>query len=269
MAELERLIDAEQVRGQDSGTGVAHDLHRLCLVLMRLLSASQAGVTVWGPGGTGGVIAGHAGVGSRELEEMQFTFGEGPCIEAWSSRHVVLEPDLNGRGSRRWPGYGPAASGRGVRSVFAFPLGSGSACIGSLDVYRTDAGPLSPLALQQGFWFTEIALQMILLGQSQAGPERLAPVLDDALSHRLEVYQAQGMVMIDLGVSLAEAMLRLRAYAFAVDRPITDVSKDIVAGRLTLDRDVHRRQKGTDETAGTENGIEGTDGTEGTVNHDE
>ena len=262
MAELERLIDAErtggQTRGQDSGTGVAHDLHRLCLVLMRLLPANQAGVTVWGPGGTGGVIAGHAGVGSRELEEMQFTFGEGPCIEAWSTRHVVLEPDLNGQGSRRWPGYGPAASARGVGSVFAFPLGVGSACIGSLDVYRTEPGPLSPLALQQGFWFTEIALRMILIGQRQAGPERLAPVVHDALAYRLEVYQAQGMVMVDLGVSLAEAMLRLRAHAFAEDRSLTDVAKDIVAGRLTLDRDVHRSQKGTEETEGTENGIEGT-----------
>ena len=52
----------------------------------------------------------------------------------------------------------------------------------------------------------------------------------------LEVYQAQGMVMVDLGVSLAEALVRLRAHAFVEGRPVGDVARDIVAGRLRLER---------------------------------
>jgi hypothetical protein len=259
MAELSRLVSAEPADGSGSGAGVAGELHRLCRVLMRLMPASNAGVTVWEPGGVDGVIAGYAGPGSLELEEMQFTFGEGPCIEACETRRVVLEPDLAGRGSRRWPGYGRAASDKGVRAVFAFPLGIGSACMGSLDVYRTHDGPLSPLALKQGFWFSEIALQMILDGQSQAGAERLAPGLDDALAYRLEVYQAQGMLMVDLGVPLAEAMVRLRAHAFAADRPISDVAKDIVAGRLMLEPDLRHGEDDVEDTGGTDNGTESAD----------
>jgi len=57
------------------------------------------------------------------------------------------------------------------------------------------------------------------------------------LANRLEVYQAQGMVMVDLGVGIDEAMARLRAHSYADERPIGDVAKDIVAGKLMLERD--------------------------------
>ena len=47
------------------------------------------------------------------------------------------------------------------------------------------------------------------------------------------------MVMVDLGVGIEEAMARLRAHSYAEGRSIGDVAKDIVAGKLTLDRDTH------------------------------
>jgi len=61
--------------------------------------------------------------------------------------------------------------------------------------------------------------------------------LDDVLAYRLEVYQPQGMLMVDLGVGIDEAMARLRAHAYAEGRAPSDVAKDIVSGRMTLDRD--------------------------------
>ena len=45
------------------------------------------------------------------------------------------------------------------------------------------------------------------------------------------------MVMVDLGVGIEEAMARLRAHSFAEERPIRAVATDIVAGKLTLERD--------------------------------
>jgi AmiR/NasT family two-component response regulator len=59
--------------------------------------------------------------------------------------------------------------------------------------------------------------------------------LDDLLTPSMEVYQAQGMVMVDLGVSLADALVRLRAYAFVEGRPVAEVARDVVAGRVRLD----------------------------------
>ena len=61
--------------------------------------------------------------------------------------------------------------------------------------------------------------------------------LEAAVTSRSELFQAQGMVMIQLGVSLAAAMSRLRAHAFAHDRRLADVARDVVARRLKLEPD--------------------------------
>ena len=68
--------------------------------------------------------------------------------------------------------------------------------------------------------------------------EGLLPTgVDVALGTTLQVHQAQGMVMVQLGVSLGSAMARLRAYAYANDRSLADVAHDIVARTLTLEKD--------------------------------
>jgi hypothetical protein len=96
---------------------------------------------------------------------------------------------------------------------------------------------LSLTALAQALTFAEIALEMLLDGQAGAPHGRAEATLERALGPDLAVYQAQGMIMIDLGVPLADAMARLRAHAFAHDRPLLDVADDVVAGRLRLERD--------------------------------
>ena len=149
----------------------------------------------------------------------------------------MLVSDLDGHGSRRWPGYAPAAREHGVRAVFAFPLQVGAARAGALDSYRSEPGSLTDDALSRASTFADVAMSLLVDGQARVGDDRFSPDLDGALAPRLEVYQAQGMVMVDLGVGVDEAMARLRAHAYAEERSIADVASDIVAGKLTLDRD--------------------------------
>jgi hypothetical protein len=236
MARVSRLID-EEPRSARGVPGTIGRLDRLCSVLTRVLPATGVGVTLLTDENHGGGTVAASDAESRRLEELQFTLGEGPCIDAYSSRRPVLEPDLNGHGSRRWPGYAPAARQHGVRAVFAFPLQVGAARAGSLDIYRAEAGPLTPDALTQALTFADVAMGLLVDGQARSGDGRPSRHLDDALANRLEVYQAQGIIMVDLGVSIDEAMARLRAHAFAAERPISEVAQDIVAGKLTLDRD--------------------------------
>ena len=66
--------------------------------------------------------------------------------------------------------------------------------------------------------------------------------LDEAIEHRAEVFQAQGMVMVQLGVPLAEALVRIRAHAYAHDRPLNKVAADIVARRRRFDQDQNQDQ---------------------------
>jgi ANTAR domain len=124
-----------------------------------------------------------------------------------------------------------------VEAVFAFPLQVGAARAGALDVYRNTPGPLTPDGLAQAFTFAEVAMGLLADGEYSIAGSRRSADLDDALAYRLEVYQAQGMLTVDLGVSITEAMARLRAYAYAEDRALSDVARDIVGGKLKLDRD--------------------------------
>lgn len=236
VAHANQLIDDEP-RGADAPTGTIGRLQQLCSALNRALPASGIGLSL--------ITEDHVGVGtvaasdakSAGLEELQFTLGEGPCMDAYTSRRPVLEPDLPTYGFRRWPGFAPAAHQHGVRAVFAFPLQVGAARAGALDIYRDAPGSLTAEALDQAFTFAEVAMGLLVDGQEGAVRSSTTPVLDDMLAPRLEVYQAQGMVMVDLGVGIDEAMARLRGHAYAQGRSISDVAKDVVAGKLRLDRD--------------------------------
>ena len=216
--------------------GVVGWLRRLCVAAARTVPASGVGVSVMSQEGIRGVAAA-SDPASETLEELQFTMGEGPCIDAFASRRVVLEPDLSNGASARWLAYAPAARAQGVAAVFAFPLQIGAARLGVMDVYRHSPGPLSDESLAQALTFAEVAVETLLDAQGKAVVGEAAEGLDRALDSHYAIYQAQGMTMVDLGAPLADALARLRAHAYAHDRPLQEVARDIVAGRLRLQPD--------------------------------
>ena len=134
--------------------------------------------------------------------------------------------------------YVSAVQERGVRSVFAFPLRTGAASIGVLDVFRPGPGRMTQEDVAQSLTFAEIARVAMLDGQDNATDGAVPDGFDEAPGYRAEVFQAQGMVMVQLGVSLAEALLRIRAYAYAEGRPLADVARDIVARTLRFGEDL-------------------------------
>jgi hypothetical protein len=239
---LERIrgLIAREPPTPGSTGGTMESLHRLCRAAVRALPASGAGVSVMSGTGEQGTAA--ASDPTCELiEELQFTLGEGPCMDAYASRRPVLAPDLASDQAdgpaARWPAYTQAAREHGVHAVFAFPLQVGVARLGVLDVYCERSGALSEKALGQALSFADVAMMTLLDGQELAGQGETSPGLDDALGYRAELYQAQGMVHVQLGVGLEEAMTRLRAHAFVHDRRLGDVARDVVARRLRLERD--------------------------------
>lgn len=232
------LIDVEPATPQ-MPAGMVGRLHQLCSALARNLPAYGVRVSLMSDDNPGGGTAAASNSVSRLLGQVQFSLAEGPSIDAYTSRRPVLEPDLAGAGNARWPIYGPAASEQGVRAVFAFPLQVGAARLGALDVYCREPGSLSIRGVSQAVTFADLAVTILLDGQRQAPDGEPADGLDDVLANRVEVYQAQGMTMVDLGVPLGEAMARLRAHAFAQNRHLSDVARDIVAGSLKMDRDSH------------------------------
>lgn len=216
-----------------SGRGVVSRLRVLCADAARVLSAAGVGVSVRAADGGFGLAAA-SDPGIERIGELQFTVGEGPSVDAFVSLRPVLITDFGGETMGRWPIYAPAVHQAGVRAVFAFPLQVGAARLGVLDVFRTHAGPLSRDELGQAFTFGELAVATLLDGQDQAHSEH---DVDEAIEQGAALWQAQGMVMVMLGVTLTEALVRLRSHSYATNRRLSEVAADIVAGRLHLDRD--------------------------------
>jgi hypothetical protein len=172
---------------------------------------------------------------SALIEELQFTMGEGPCLDAFHLALPVLEPDMADHGSARWPAFAPPAVAAGARAIFGFPLKVGAVCVGALNLYRDVPGGLKPDQQADAVVLAAVAARSVLTMQSQASDGRLASAFEEGSHIRFVVHQASGMVAVQLGVTPSEALIRLQGHAFANDRLVTDVAKDVVAHRVRFD----------------------------------
>lgn len=174
---------------------------------------------------------------TEELEELQFTLGQGPGMDAAGGSFVAVD-DLAGPGAERlWPAFAPAAASRGVRGMFAFPVAVGAAQIGVLDVYRPQPGPLTAEELAEGLVFADVALALIL--DERGGVSLSADGLADIAvgARRAQVHQATGMVAAQLGVTVSDALAALRAYAYVRGQGLAELAADVLARRVRLDPD--------------------------------
>jgi len=159
---------------------------------------------------------------STSLQDLQFTLGEGPSIDATRLGVMMVAPDLTSVQAHRWPAFAAAAAEFGVRAMFAFPLRIGAIGLGAMEIYRVEPGPLLTGGLTDALSLAEAVTAQMLRVPLGAGSFVL----------RAAVHQATGMVAVQLGTTLAEALVRLRAYAFGINRSINDVAADVVARRL-------------------------------------
>jgi hypothetical protein len=208
----------------------------LCHACVELLEVDGAAISVTHQGSSQGTF-GSSGELSRRLDEFQFTFGEGPCIDSVRTGLPVLVPDLGDPRERRWPAYAGAVLEVGVRAVYALPTAFSSSPIGALDLYRRTPGPLSADALVGGLVAAELAaLPLIEMLSKDMDWAAVADGSNTVLAplDRVEVYQATGMIMAQLGVGPDEALLRLRASAFAQGRTASEVAWAVVERKLSF-----------------------------------
>ena len=234
---LSRIADA---RASDTSLPA-----RLCAECLAALPVSGVALALMSEAGPSGVVLAATDARARQLEELQFALDEGPCVEASRSDHPVLHPELTTSGSVRWPRFGAGALAAGVHAIFAFPLRVGAVRIGVLDLYRDTPGHLTAVELADAVAFADAATVLLLYLQDHPGPNGEPTALTGPIDSRAEVHQATGMMTIQLGVSLAEALLRLRAHAYDSGQSVTDVAGDVVSRRLHFDD-----RESTSESAG-------------------
>lgn len=176
-------------------------------------------------------------------------------MDAFTQGSAVLTSDLRtGALQECWPVFAEAALEAGARAVFALPLQMGAISPGVLDLYAQVPVHLNAEELSDALAFADFATLVLLdariddktdgpSGSVDAPPHRQAESLG---GYGAEIYQATGMLTVQLGVGITEAFVRLRAHAYAHGRRVTDVATDVVARRLRFSPDAEPTRTGED-----------------------
>jgi hypothetical protein len=178
---------------------------------------------------------------AAELEDIQMTLGEGPYLDAASSLapvqvHNFADPATSN--SERWPFLAKEVARLDVCALFGFPVSLGNVPVGTIGLYRRKPGPLSPAQLEDTLTAVDDIAASLLDQDTWTEVASRTPTEQDA-PVRLGtgtpiVHQAAGMAMIQLDVSIDEAMALLRATAFAEGKALADLALEVVQRRLRL-----------------------------------
>ncbi|MEV6171365.1 GAF and ANTAR domain-containing protein [Streptomyces sp. NPDC051954] len=252
-ARIQALV-AEQAALRGARVGVLD----VCTAAVAALPVVGAGMSAMSRGRASHPLCSTDSV-SQQLEELQLTLGEGPCVDAYVLGSTVLCPDLSaGELQRHWTVFADAALEAGARAVFAFPLQIGAISPGVLDLYSSSSVELDADEVADAMAFADTATLLLLdarisetgvpFDTSASGTDAGAPStsatdlpgatpFDDLGGYRTEIDQATGILMVQLGVGFEEAFIRLRAHAYAHGTRISVVAADVVAHRLRLPPD--------------------------------
>jgi GAF domain-containing protein len=206
---------------------------RLCVVCAEVTAMSGAGIMLMLDDRPHGSLC-TTNDTSAVIEELQYTLGEGPCIDAHRQQRPVLEPDLANPALSRWSAFAAPAVAAGARAIFGFPVAVDEVHLGALNLYRDHPGPLSDDQHADARILADVAARSIIGMQAVADPGSLGSALEEGTDFRYIVHQAAGMISVQLGIPVADALLRLRAHAFGHDRRLTDLARDVVERRLRL-----------------------------------
>jgi hypothetical protein len=147
----------------------------------------------------------------------------------------VLEPNLADPATPRWLGFTPPAVAAGARAIFGFPWQVGAVRLGALNLYRDARGPLTDDQHADALVMAGVVARAVLDMQAHAAAGALDAGLESGGDFRFVVHQAAGMVSVQLGVGVGEAFIRLRAYAFSNERPLTEVAESVVSRQLRFE----------------------------------
>jgi hypothetical protein len=212
----------------------AGDDDDLSAPFLSVLPVSGAAISTLGdPFGSETVSASDAG--AARLDELQLDLGEGPCWEAMSAGVPVLEPDVQATESSRWPVALMALREARLGAVFAFPMRVGILSIGAVDLYDENAGTLPASAVRDATVMTDLVARSVLRrALTRAERDGTEQRREDGRWSRREVHQASGMLAAQTGVSVGDALLLLRAFAYTSRRTVRELAADVIARRVDL-----------------------------------
>jgi len=173
----------------------------------------------------------------REVDDIQYGLGEGPCITAAATGMTMRSGSLGG--DRRWPRFGARVGRLGVRSVLSLPLRAGDDVVGAMNVYAHAKDAFDERAERLGELFAVPAAIAVQNAQILAQTQRLAAKFQSALINRAVIDQAIGILMSRSGVTADEAYSRIRLLSEHQNAQITIVAEGIVGEAVRRARARH------------------------------
>src|SRR5882757_5892376 len=166
---------------------------RLCAVGPQITGSNGVGVMLMSGDIPSGSLCSSDEV-SELIEDLQYTLGEGPCVDAYQQDKIVAEPDLADPLTRRWLAFTPPALNAGARAVFGFPLRVGTVRLGALNLYRDLPGPLTGDQHADALVVADVAARWVLEAQAGAPPDTVAGELEAGADFHFAVHNAAGIV---------------------------------------------------------------------------
>ena len=167
----------------------------------------------------------------RVLELFELQAREGPCLDAFRSGEPVAHETLHS-GTGRWPQFATVAVGAGFRSAFAIPLRLRDTTIGALNLVSFDDTPMDDANVLVARAFADLAAISVIQERAATESQHLNEQLSRALTSRIIIEQAKGVLFERAGLDMNEAFTRLRNYARSKSLHLTDVAQAAVDGTL-------------------------------------
>jgi hypothetical protein len=174
---------------------------------------------------------------ARTLMDLELTLGEGPAFEAAAEGVAVEVVDLSSTNSRRWMMYSPQAAAAGAGAVFGFPVRIGAARFGALSLYRSSPGPLSVAQASDAYLMASVIGRAVLTMQAGSPISALAGELHGQSGLDFRAHQAAGMVAVQGSMPVKEALVLIRAHAFAKSIELSELADRIVSRETHFDRE--------------------------------
>ena len=230
----DRLVDIFSLMAQYERDGANEG--SLCMVAAEITELSGAGIAL-SPNKVDMTSMGASDEASTRLMDLEMTLREGPCNDACGGEDAVEDTDLVNSDTLRWVFYTPQAIEIGARAVFGFPVRIGAVRLGALSLYRDKRGALTYEQASSGYLMASVIGRAILAMQAGASGGSLAAELEREATFDFAIHQAAGMLAVQGSTDVGEALVLLRAHAFATDTPISTLATKVIARQTSFNKE--------------------------------
>jgi GAF domain-containing protein len=206
-------------------------LHTLVSHCVPLFDASAAGIILTDESES--EVVASTNERSRLVEILQLRSGSGPCVESVVTGRPVFVPDIDASGPT-WPRFRTGALEQGFASMFSVPMRLRTTTIGSLNLFWDRTGGVLDSDVPTVQALADVATIGILQERALRQSDVARAQLQYALSSRIVIEQAKGVVSYTHSASMDEAFTMIRQHARSNGLPLADVAAQIVDGLLAI-----------------------------------